>query len=83
MDRVPELVIFLLNMLYNDEGQTSVSQSKLLQDVLVQCLIHQVIMGRNRIMEREREVRVRKRGREEEGREEEGSERERRGRESV
>ena len=42
MDRIPELLAFLLNMLYNEDEQASVSQSNLLQNVLIQCLIHQV-----------------------------------------
>ena len=41
---MPELLSFLLNILYNEEGQALISQSRQLQDVVIQCLIHQVLL---------------------------------------
>ena len=42
MERIPELVSYLLDVVCDNTGDVPVTNPKLLQDVLLQCLIHQV-----------------------------------------
>lgn len=43
MERIPELVSYLLDVVCDDTGDVPVTNPKLLQDVLLQCLIHQCL----------------------------------------